>query len=339
MLQQVDNEGKPKHKGFRGVVRTIAKKSIAIFRNLKEPMVPRAFSSKLTNMTAPEGLELFFTTMAAQPQVYRQTLAVMMVHLRQIIAQEGSNSMCADALSVVYNQTLRKSKICITIACHSLFDKVMEQARQAKESTQKDLATGVNEKPQVVTEYENNGEISGNSKREKDSLRKKARKFSVVKGKLYYVVNGKQREVIKHSDVEKTIEEAHIALSHHGRNAVVSPFELATGCKMIWPQDLDPKWAKEEDVELTEGEIDNFESIQEEVAMERLEKLTEIIEVRRMARENILAEQKKYKSRYNKMHNPQWFEVGEKVTMQNDRKRGRKGDVLACNRTYGDHIS
>ncbi|KAK0416728.1 hypothetical protein QR680_012650 [Steinernema hermaphroditum] len=102
---------------------------------------------------------------------------------------------------------------------------------------------------------------------------------------------------------------------------------------MIWPQDLDPKWAKEEDVELTEGEIDNFESIQEEVAMERLEKLTEIIEVRRMARENILAEQKKYKSRYDKMHNPQWFEVGEKVTMQNDRKRGRKGDVLACNRT------
>ncbi|KAK0416725.1 hypothetical protein QR680_012650 [Steinernema hermaphroditum] len=62
--------------------------------------------------------------------------------------------------AIVYNQTLRKPKICITIACHSLFDKVMEQARQAKESTQKDLATGVNEKPQVVPEYENNGEIS-----------------------------------------------------------------------------------------------------------------------------------------------------------------------------------
>ncbi|KAK0417764.1 hypothetical protein QR680_013195 [Steinernema hermaphroditum] len=33
--------------------------------------------------------------------------------------------------------------------------KVMQQARQAKEWTQKDLATRVNEKPQVVTEYEN----------------------------------------------------------------------------------------------------------------------------------------------------------------------------------------
>ncbi|KAK0416726.1 hypothetical protein QR680_012650 [Steinernema hermaphroditum] len=65
-----------------------------------------------------------------------------------------------DDKDTVYNQTLRKPKICITIACHSLFDKVMEQARQAKESTQKDLATGVNEKPQVVPEYENNGEIS-----------------------------------------------------------------------------------------------------------------------------------------------------------------------------------
>ncbi|VDK52590.1 unnamed protein product [Anisakis simplex] len=33
--------------------------------------------------------------------------------------------------------------------------KVLQQARQAKEWTQKDLATRVNEKPQVVAEYEN----------------------------------------------------------------------------------------------------------------------------------------------------------------------------------------
>ncbi|EFO23139.1 MBF-1 protein [Loa loa] len=33
--------------------------------------------------------------------------------------------------------------------------KVMQQARQAKEWTQKDLATHINEKPQVVAEYEN----------------------------------------------------------------------------------------------------------------------------------------------------------------------------------------
>ncbi|VDM48059.1 unnamed protein product [Toxocara canis] len=33
--------------------------------------------------------------------------------------------------------------------------KVIQQARQAKEWTQKDLATHVNEKPQVVAEYEN----------------------------------------------------------------------------------------------------------------------------------------------------------------------------------------
>ncbi|VDN28360.1 unnamed protein product [Gongylonema pulchrum] len=33
--------------------------------------------------------------------------------------------------------------------------KVMQQARQAKEWTQKELATRINEKPQVVAEYEN----------------------------------------------------------------------------------------------------------------------------------------------------------------------------------------
>ncbi|KAK0416963.1 hypothetical protein QR680_012774 [Steinernema hermaphroditum] len=40
--------------------------------------------------------------------------------------------------------------------------KVMHQARQANEWTQKDLATRVNEKPPVVTEYENeadNGQL------------------------------------------------------------------------------------------------------------------------------------------------------------------------------------
>ncbi|EJW86115.1 transcriptional coactivator [Wuchereria bancrofti] len=35
------------------------------------------------------------------------------------------------------------------------FGKVVQQARQSKEWTQKDLATHINEKPQVVAEYEN----------------------------------------------------------------------------------------------------------------------------------------------------------------------------------------
>ncbi|KAK0425627.1 hypothetical protein QR680_009293 [Steinernema hermaphroditum] len=121
--------------------------------------------------------------------------------------------------------------------------------------------------------------------------------------------------------------------SHTTRATGYSSFELVTGRKMIWPQDIELYRQENDDFRFTEDDIDVFESQEKALHEERLKRLEELANVRKKARENIINEQSKYKARYDQLHNPQCYEVGDKVTLQNDRKLSRKGDVLEANRS------
>ncbi|KAL3784734.1 hypothetical protein ACHAW5_001601 [Stephanodiscus triporus] len=75
----------------------------------------------------------------------------------------GSNSSAhsgsaVNARKIEESEDLKLKKVDVTLS------KAIQQARMAKKMTQKDLATKINEKPQVVAEYENgkavpNGQI------------------------------------------------------------------------------------------------------------------------------------------------------------------------------------
>ncbi|KAK0417263.1 hypothetical protein QR680_012913 [Steinernema hermaphroditum] len=182
----------------------------------------------------------------------------------------------------------------------------MHLARQANEWTQKDLATRVNEKPPVVTEYENEADngselyggmepgeydsileslgganpiIFGATKNEKDSYRRKLKSFCAENGKLFYMVKDSRCEVVRKG-------------------------ELVTGQKMTWPQDVQTYREGNQDFRFDDGDITLFEAEEEALHNQRIKKLEELTDVRKKARENILVEQSKYKARYDLLHNP-----------------------------------
>ncbi|KAK0417264.1 hypothetical protein QR680_012913 [Steinernema hermaphroditum] len=275
----------------------------------------------------------------------------------------------------------------------------MHLARQANEWTQKDLATRVNEKPPVVTEYENEADngselyggmepgeydsileslgganpiIFGATKNEKDSYRRKLKSFCAENGKLFYMVKDSRCEVVRKGEVNSVIHKAHhVALnllefagvmkelaermgidrrlstpyhpqtnglvermnrsikdllvkslekkedwdlhlplvlmslrSHTTRATGYSSFELVTGQKMTWPQDVQTYREGNQDFRFDDGDITLFEAEEEALHNQRIKKLEELTDVRKKARENILVEQSKYKARYDLLHNP-----------------------------------
>ncbi|KAK0425625.1 hypothetical protein QR680_009293 [Steinernema hermaphroditum] len=116
--------------------------------------------------------------------------------------------------------------------------------------------------------------------------------------------------------------------SHTTRATGYSSFELVTGRKMIWPQDIELYRQENDDFRFTEDDIDVFESQEKALHEERLKRLEELANVRKKARENIINEQSKYKARYDQLHNPQCYEVGDKVTLQNDQPFRRIGTAV-----------
>uniref|UniRef100_A0A1I7YTG7 RNA-directed DNA polymerase n=1 Tax=Steinernema glaseri TaxID=37863 RepID=A0A1I7YTG7_9BILA len=119
------------------------------------------------------------------------------------------------------------------------------------------------------------------------------------------------------TDVQAWDEELPLVLmsirSHVTRSTGYSAFELLTGHKMRWPEDVEGELKVHGP--FTDAELEEFLNSEEDLIKRRVEGLKDLIETRQTARENILTEQGKYKDRYDRLHKPRTFNVGDLVTL------------------------
>eukprot|EP00745_Piridium_sociabile_P034927 TRINITY_DN60409_c0_g1_i4.p1 TRINITY_DN60409_c0_g1~~TRINITY_DN60409_c0_g1_i4.p1 ORF type:complete len:419 (+),score=49.88 TRINITY_DN60409_c0_g1_i4:197-1453(+) len=114
---------------------------------------------------------------------------------------------------------------------------------------------------------------------------------------------------------------------HTPRSTTFSPYELAFGCK---PR-IDCSIEDEDELDLAAAEILQGNDTQKDKAAAADSqdcKASSQQHMHQRAHENIQAEQQKYRKRYDEKREIPLFKEGERVLLQNTRKRSRKGEEL-----------